>query len=91
MSDDLLTEEDLKAIEKRLQATTPGPWLSMVEGRDHCGGSSFILTGSLDHRGPDIELSGATGADQDFIASCRQDVPRLVTEVRRLRRLLAER
>ena len=49
------------------------------------------MVGEGDHRGEDIELSGATVADQDFIAHARQDVPRLIAEVRRLQRQLAGR
>jgi hypothetical protein len=63
-----------------LRAAAPGPWKSFVEGRDHTSGSSFIAT-----PGSDIELTGATAADQDFIAHARQDVPRLLDEIRRLR------
>jgi len=44
------------------------------------------MTGEGDARGPDIELTGATAADQDFIAHARQDVPRLLAEIERLRR-----
>lgn len=78
-----LTEAQIDLIAQRCDAATSGPWVSSVEGRDHVSGSSFIRT-SVD----DIELSGATIADQDFIASARQDVPRLVEEIRRLRRKL---
>ena len=38
-----------------------------------------------------IELSGASAADRDFIANARQDLPRLLLEVRRLRSLLQSR
>ena len=62
----------------------------MIEGRDHTSGSSFIMTGPPQSRGEDIELSGATNDDQDFIAHARQDVPRLLDEVRRLRALVGE-
>ena len=48
----------------------------------------FIKTGEGAARGDDIELRGATDADQDFIAAARQDVPLLVAEVCALRRLL---
>ncbi len=85
---DALTEEELNAITSRCEAASTGPWVSMVEGRDHTSGSSFIMTGPEGQRGEDIELSGATVADQDFIAHARQDVPRLVQEIRRLRRML---
>ena len=40
--------------------------------------------------GEDIELTGATDADQDFIAHMRQDMPRLLAEVQRLRQRIAE-
>jgi hypothetical protein len=76
-----LTEADLAAMEARASAATMGPWTSFVEGRDHSSGSSFVQTD-----GEDIELSRASVADQDFIAHARQDVPRLVAEVRRLRK-----
>jgi hypothetical protein len=52
-----------------------------MTNRDHTSGSSLIRTA-----GNDIELSGASVADQDFIAHARQDVVRLITEIRRLRR-----
>lgn len=60
----------------------------MIEGRDHASGSSFIMTGPPHARGQDMEMSGATTDDQDFIAYARQDVPRLIEEVKRLRSLL---
>lgn len=74
----------------RCNRATPGPWRSRVEGRDHTSGSSFIMTGPDGARGEDIELSGATPDDQDFIAHARQDVPRLVQEIQRLRSLLKD-
>ena len=46
--------------------------------------------GEGDARHADIELAGATVADQDFIAHARQDVPRLLAEVVRLRRILRD-
>ena len=73
----------LDEIEARLAATTPGPWQSFVEGRDHTSGSSFIRTS-----GQDIELAGATAADQDFIAHAWSDVTRLIGEIRRMRRII---
>ncbi len=83
-----ITPEELDAIEARCASASPGPWRSLIEGRDHWSGSDFIMTGPGDARGEDIEMSGATHADRDFIAAARQDVPRLVAEVRRLRALL---
>ena len=85
-----LTDEELQAIKDRCAAATRGPWRSYIEGRDHTSGSDFIMTGEGSDRGEDIELSSATKADQDFIAHARQDVPRLLAEVERLRRQLGE-
>ena len=87
----LLSEAELREIERRVEAASAGPWKSFVEGRDHTSGSSFIMTGEGDHRGEDIELTGATITDQDFIAAARQDVPRLIAEIRALWRILDER
>src|SRR5882757_7084383 len=53
-----------------------GPWKSYIEGRDHTSDSNFIMTG-----GEDIELLGATEADQVFIAHARQDIPQLLAEI----------
>lgn len=76
-----ISDRALELILERCEAATDGPWKSYVEGRDHESGSSFLMTSSID-----IELSGATAADQDFMAHARQDVPRLVEEVQRLQR-----
>jgi hypothetical protein len=76
-----LTKDELDRIEARARDATPGPWTSFVEGRDHTSGSSLIRTPVSD-----IELSGATVADQDFITHARQDVLTLLNEVRHLRR-----
>jgi hypothetical protein len=71
---------DMDAIRQRCIMATLGPWKSYVEGRDHDSGSSFIMTS-----GEDIELIGASVADQDFIAHARQDVPQLLAEIQRLK------
>lgn len=83
-----LTDIELDLIEGRFRRASPGPWKSFVEGRDHTSGSSFIMVGEGENRQSDIEVSGATPDDQDFIAEARQDVPRLLAEVRALRKRL---
>ena len=83
-----MNAERLNEIEARCKAATPGPWVSYVEGRDHESGSNFIMTGPEGARGEDIELSGVTTEDQDFIAHARQDIPLLIAEVRRLMKIL---
>jgi hypothetical protein len=75
-----MNEEELAEIEQRCVRATAGPWESCVEGRDCTSGESFIMTG-----GPDLYISGATTADLDFIAAARQDIIKLVLEIRRLR------
>ena len=75
-----MTDDELQTIKRLCEAATPGPWRAFIEGRDHLAGSSFIQT-PVD----DIELSGATDADYDFIANARQDIPRLLDEIHRLR------
>jgi len=87
----ILDDTELEAISKRCAAATPGPWKSFVEGRDHTSGSSFIMIGNGETRSDDIELSGATVADQDFIAHARQDIPRLLAEIARLKRTNRQR
>jgi hypothetical protein len=82
-----MNDKQLQEIEKRCNAATPGPWVSYVEGRDHVSGSNFIMTGTKEARGEDIELTGATVADQDFIAHARQDIPQLLEEIQRLKKM----
>jgi hypothetical protein len=84
-----MTEDEIDEIEARCNSSSPAPWKSFVEGRDHTSGSSFIRTGPENLAGRDIELSGATISDQDFIANSRQDVPRLIAEIRRLQTLVS--
>jgi len=90
-----VTDDELREIEDRLTAASPGPWTSYVEGRDHESGDDFIRVSENDSE-PDLYLARAiTGgvvpastADQDFIAHARQDIPALIAEVRRLRELI---
>lgn len=84
-----VSDADLSALDRLAAAAQAGPWTSRVEGRDHRSGSTFIMTGPGEARGPDIELSGATVADQDFIAAARSAIPALVAEVRRLQKIVA--
>ncbi|MEV7027522.1 hypothetical protein, partial [Kitasatospora sp. NPDC093558] len=93
-----LSEAQLDAMERRIMGATPGPWVPLLETRWATGGGSCIqvdpdaagqddeiyLRRFVDGRevlGPDRQLD----ADLDFIASAREDMPRLIAEVRRLR------
>jgi hypothetical protein len=85
-----LSKDYLAEIRKRCDAATPGPWISSIEDRDHTSGSNVILRG-VDRSEDDLELLGGTVADYDFIAHARQDVPKLLEEIERLRTLLGEK
>ncbi|MEU3563659.1 hypothetical protein [Kitasatospora sp. NPDC006786] len=100
LSDEPMSEDELTAIEDRTAAATPGPWLARLEGRHGIGGESFIqlrpetpeddelyvrrFTAGYEVKGPNTALD----ADIDLIAAARQDVPRLIAEVKRLRAAL---
>lgn len=71
-----LTSDELKALLELHSKTTPGEWESSIEGRDHQSGSDFISTS-----GDDIELTGASHNDQDFIALAHLYMPRLIKEL----------
>jgi hypothetical protein len=79
-----ITANYLIEIEQLLSKTQASPWRSYIEGRDHTSGSNFIMTGESTSRGSGIELSGATDADQDFMAIAHEVMPALIAEVRRL-------
>ncbi|MBD0833762.1 hypothetical protein [Aestuariibaculum sediminum] len=84
----MISEQKLLEIEKRCKDSTSGPWKAFIEGRDHDSGGHFIMTGEGDNRGEDLEIDGARMEDYDFIANAKQDIPILISEVRRLRELL---
>jgi hypothetical protein len=83
---EMLTEKELLEIEMRVNQTQNGPWKAYIEGRDHESGSSFIMTGIGKNRGEDIEMYGATNADYDFIANAKQDIPKLINEIKELKK-----
>ena len=98
-SSEELPEVEIAKIEQRADSASPGPWQAFIEGRDHTSGDTIIRMGGLDMSMPDMYVhfssSGPTtvpvpDADLDFIANARQDIPRLVREVRRLRDLLSD-
>jgi hypothetical protein len=76
-----LSNDELDEIERRVAAATCAPWFSYVVGRNTEAGSNYVEQGSCES----FELVGGTVEDQDFIAAAREDIPRLLEEVRRLR------
>jgi hypothetical protein len=93
---DELSGDELQRIERLVDSATPGPWMSYLAARDGFTESMCIELGSCNELGSFsyVELIGCSRADQEFIASARQDVPRLLREVHalraRLRALLCE-
>jgi hypothetical protein len=84
-----LSQTYLESVRKRCEAATKGPWVSLIEGRDHTSGDSVIK------RGPngveeDLYLTGGTIEDQDFIAHAKQDIPILLDEIERLYKKMVE-
>lgn len=88
----MMEDVELEVIEARCEAASPGPWKSFIEGRDRWSGDDFIRISDSDDE-PDMYVSRATDEgrrprsanDLDFIAAARQDVPKSVAEIRRLR------
>jgi len=89
-----MDEKQLRAIQARCGAATPGPWVAsynysnVVEFDLYSSVKMFscgpTLQGSWDAIGPQAI------ADAAFIAAARQDVPALLAEIDALRRQLAE-
>lgn len=101
--DDALTDADLDAMEERIAAASRGRWVAVLETRGATGGASCIQieSGIAEQddemylsrfvNGKQVQLSPnpQLDADLDFVACAREDMPRLVAEVRRLRTELA--
>ena len=83
-----LSDDYIEEVRNRCEAATAGPWVSSIEGRDHTSGESVILRG-VNSSEDDLYLSGGTDADHDFIAHARQDIPKLLDEIERLRNLVS--
>ncbi len=83
--------EEIEKIRARCNAARSGPWVSIIEGRDQTSGSSFIMIGEGNNRGEDLYLTGDDQpvpiADYDFVANARQDIPFLLAEIDRVKKL----
>jgi hypothetical protein len=90
--DSVLDYVELDAIEARCQAASPGPWKSFVRIVITGVATDFIRVSDNEDE-PDMYVSRATAEglrpasvrDLDFIAAARQDIPRLLAEIRWLR------
>jgi len=69
-----MTEQELKEIEARANAATPGPWSSISED----AASDYASVG------PFVETAEQCETNCKFIAHARDDIPKLLAEVRTL-------
>lgn len=87
MSDEPLTEEQLQAIEARAAAATSPPWHLEEVDEDLVEIHADDYTDALNPEGCQNTFGTlSAGANAEFIRHARQDVPRLLADVRRLRR-----
>lgn len=83
----MLSEEELREIENRFYLATPGPWVSSVSEK----GGSHIYSESPErayfYHG---EWIAHVAIDEDIrlITHAIEDIPKLLNEVKRLRKIL---
>lgn len=84
-------EVDLAELEARCKAATPGPWRVLSDPEVACswlnaaGAADQAAIALFDYRPPEMNLANA-----QFAAQVREDVPRLIGEVRQLRTRVRE-
>jgi hypothetical protein len=87
-----MTNEELAAIKARAEAATPGPWTAAEDPTD---GGLWVM-GKRPVRICDVESNTRSSdrllevGDVEFIAHARSDIPALLAEVERLRKVLAD-
>lgn len=95
-----LTDDEINEIERRMTHTlgvAPPPWEEHLETRHGIGGSSFIRVDASSDDDHELYVSVQRGGAEwtspderldtilDFLAHAAADIPRLISEVRRLR------
>ena len=87
MTDAPLTDAELAELESLAEAASPAPWIA--EYGPAIGGPDFIMITDSDDAQPDMYVKHddrpAPVSDLKFIAAARNQVPRLIAEVRRCR------
>lgn len=76
-----MNEQQLREIEERATAATPGPWEAI--GFDNQA-KHITWLGDADGGDEVADLGAVRNEDAIFIATCRKDIPALIAEVRRL-------
>jgi len=83
---------DLETIQARCDAATPGPWKVVHRDVRYTGEDDESLAGlGLDVDGPPTPMLRGMfqrGADAQFIAHAREDIPALIAEYTRIREAL---
>lgn len=86
-----MTDKELAEIRARCEAATKGPWVECRNG----GGDDFLYSIDSEPTGlpivkADCGVYPPEKEDADFIAHAREDIPKLLAEVERLRKQVAE-
>jgi hypothetical protein len=88
-----LAQDERPKIESRCRGASPGPWMVSLESDRGVGGSN-VITVSYDDAQPDLYLwrggdwsswerdDLASDGDFEFVASARQDIPKLLDALR---------
>jgi beta-galactosidase GanA len=79
-----MDEKELQAIRARAEAATSGPWERVGYDNDPYLSCTWRIAGPTYYN----LAVNANKADAEFIAAARQDIPRLLDEVERLRSVL---
>ena len=84
-----LSEDELNQIQKRSDNVTFAPLQVDLADDDHIS-NNFISLRTEQQQNKDIKLIDATDAEHDFIAHARQDIPKLLNEIRRLKTVISK-
>lgn len=82
-----LTNEELAQIRERVEKATKGPWETSTSGDGIKAGKYHIGVISKPHYFP---YGLGTKEDATFIAHAREDIPKLLAEVERLKSVVSE-
>lgn len=83
-----MTDDEIAQIEARANAATAGPWCAV---RHDKGPEEFWCIHSGEYRADEPEEDSTLRWNRDdnvFIAHAREDLPKLIVEVRRLQKLI---
>ena len=89
----MLSQEELNAIKKRAEKATPGPWIPscLSSGYVVCDDREFEVIASVMEYNDDgtvyMVFTDNHENNRQFIAHAREDIPKLLVEIERLRKL----